>query len=509
MALVAASAPHADALPSVFAHLIEMRAAAGQRITEGLADKYLARFANDTRLVEAIEKAYGVWSGLDADKTYRMPEQAVIDKAFARFQHLYPESTRQPYVPIASKGPWLVSMHGAVVHDSGGYGMLGFGHNPTHVLKAMSEERVMANHMTPSISHEIFTDALRAEIGRSRAECPFESFICLNSGSEANEMVLRLIDMHAGRVAGQRKVHNLVIEGSFHGRTLAASFLTDTTADAYREHKARTATMMQDLNYSLICPPNDIATLTHWFERCANENCFIQCVFLEGVMGEGNPGLALSPEFYMAARELTWKYDAALCIDSIQAGMRTTGNLSIVDYPGFELLPPPDFETYSKALNAGQFPLSVVALNPRGASWYRHGIYGNTMTGNPRACAVATAVLDSMTPELRANIRDMGVYFLEQYSALMDEIPEIIRVNGTGLLFQVKIDERIPVTAMEGIERVLRLRGINVIHGGTNALRFTPNFDITKAEADMQIEHVRAILLEKHHALHAAPQHKL
>merc|ERR1712195_234749 len=58
--------------------------------------------------------------------------------------------------------------------------------------------------------------------------------------------------------------------------------------------------------------------------------------------------------------------------------------------------------------------------------------------------------------------------------------------------FQVKIDERIPVTAMEGIERVHRLRGINVIHGGTNALRFTPNFDITKAEADMQIEHVRA-----------------
>lgn len=506
---LAASAPHADTLPPVFAHLIEMRSAAGQRITEGLADKYLARFANDTRLAEAIETAYGVWSGLDADTTYRMPEQACIDKAFSRFQHLYPEATRQPYMPISSKGPWMVSMHGAVVHDSGGYGMLGFGHNPPHILKAMSEERVMANHMTPSISHAGFTDALRNEIGRSRGECPFESFICLNSGSEANEMVLRLIDMHAGRVANNRKVHNLVIEGSFHGRTLAASFLTDTTADAYRENKARIAMNMQDMNYSLICPPNDIETMKHWFERCANENCWIQCVYLEGVMGEGNPGLALSPEFYMAARELTWKYDAALCIDSIQAGMRTTGNLSIVDYPGFEKLPPPDFETYSKALNAGQFPLSVVALSPRGATWYRHGIYGNTMTGNPRACEVATAVLNSMTPVLRQNIRDMGVYFVEKYSALMDEIPEIIRVNGTGLLFQVKIDERIPVTAMDGIERILRLRGINVIHGGTNALRFTPNFDITREEADMQIAHVRDILLEKRAALHSEPKHKL
>ena len=54
------------------------------------------------------------------------------------------------------------------------------------------------------------------------------------------------------------------------------------------------------------------------------------------------------------------------------------------------------------------------------------------------------------------------------------------------------------VTAKDtGIELLLRQRGINVIHGGTNALRFTPNFDITKAEADMQIAHVREVLLEK------------
>merc|ERR1712232_1229648 len=141
-------------------------------------------------------------------------------------------------------------------------------------------------------------------------------------------------------------------------------------------------------------------------------------VYLEGVMGEGNPGVPLDPKFYMAARELTLKHDSALCIDSIQAGMRTTGNLSICDYPGFENLPPPDFEVFSKAINAGQYPLSVVALSARGASWYRHGVYGNTMTGNPRACRVATSVLGSMTPELRNNIKVMGEYFVEQYTSL-------------------------------------------------------------------------------------------
>merc|ERR1712232_353486 len=225
-------------------------------------------------------------------------------------------------------------------------------------------------------------------------------------------------------------------------------------------------------------------------------------VYLEGVMGEGNPGVPLDPKFYMAARELTLKHDSALCIDSIQAGMRTTGNLSICDYPGFENLPAPDFEIYSKALNGGQFPVSVVGLSPRASTWYRHGIYGNTMTGNPRACRVATAALKMMSPSIRENIQDMGKYCVHKYTELMKELPEaVLRVNGTGLLYQVKLNPKIPVTAMDGVEMLLRRNGINVIHGGTNALRFTPNFDISKEEVDMQVAHVKQVILEKKAAL--------
>merc|ERR1719356_1910867 len=252
------------------------------------------------------------------------------------------------------------------------------------------------------------------------------------------------------------------------------------------------------MNYTLNTTPDDIDELRYWFERCEKENCWIQAVYLEGVMGEGNPGVKLRPEYYMAARELTLKYDSALCIDSVQAGIRTTGNLSICDYPGFENLPAPDFEIFSKALNGGQFPMSVVALSPRAATWYRHGVYGNTMTGNPRACKVAATALSLLTPTIRSNIVDMGKYCVQKYTELMKELPKaIIRVNGTGLLYQVKLDPKIPVTAMDGVEMILRTRGVNVIHGGTNALRFTPNFDITKEEIDMQVAHVREVLLEK------------
>merc|ERR1712217_596301 len=110
-----------------------------------------------------------------------------------------------------------------------------------------------------------------------------------------------------------------------------------------------------------------------------------------------------------------------------------------------------------------------------------------------------------MTPAIRQNIVDMGKYFVQKYEEMSRELPGvIIRVNGTGLLYQVKLDPKYPVTAMDGVEMELRRRGVNVIHGGTNALRFTPNFDISKEEADMQIAHVRQVLVEKHEKLQAS-----
>jgi hypothetical protein len=47
---------------------------------------------------------------------------------------------------------------------------------------------------------------------------------------------------------------------------------------------------------------------------------FLEAMFMESVMGEGNPGVAITPEFYSAARRLTLKNDGMLLVDNIQAG---------------------------------------------------------------------------------------------------------------------------------------------------------------------------------------------
>ncbi|CAD7944697.1 unnamed protein product [Amoebophrya sp. A25] len=483
--------------------LQEMKRAAGPRLTVGLPISYIEKFLiEDHTLSVAIQKAYNMWKGLEPAATYKKSEGQLIQEIQVGWCHLYPEDTRNPYIPLAAKGPWIVTMHGAVLHDNGGYGMLGFGHSPEPVMKAMSEDNVMANIMTPSMPQKHFIDALKAEIGHNRPDgCPYSGFLLMNSGSEGNSVADRLMDIHTGHVMAQpenksKKVKCLALKGCFHGRTYRPALWTDACHDRYNKANVWSIKQSYEEQYCWICEVNDVSDLERLFAKAKEEHVFLEAMFIESVMGEGNPGVAITPEFYKRARELTLEHDSMLLVDNIQAGIRATGNLSIVDYPGFEKLPGPDFEVYSKAINAGQYPVSCLAMSPRAQSFYKHGVYGNTMTGNPRACAVSTAVLKLLTKEMRKNIVQMGKYAVAKYKELQKEFPDLItNVTGTGLLYAVQLNDSIfQVVAADGAEYWLRQQGLGVIHGGHNALRFTPRFEITKAEIDMQIDMVSAFL---------------
>ena len=150
--------------------------------------------------------------------------------------------------------------------------------------------------------------------------------------------------------------------------------------------------------------------------QAAEDNVHVEALYMEPVMGEGQPGKVLDRDFYDAARRLTKEHESILVVDSIQAALRARGSLSVVDYPGFEDAEAPDMETYSKAINAGQVPLSILALQPHLAAQYVTGLYGNTMTTNPRALDVATATLNAVTPEVRKNIAERGEEFTVRHS---------------------------------------------------------------------------------------------
>jgi acetylornithine/succinyldiaminopimelate/putrescine aminotransferase len=487
---------------AVIDQLAPLRAHKGLRRTTGLDDATVLKFAaTHPDLVEAIDAAAAEYARVRGE----FPELLDLDEAEQAhvvqggFVNFYSDDTVNPYVALVARGSWIVTLNGAVLHDSGGYGMLGFGHAPKVVLEAMAKPQVMANIMTPNLSQLRFDRALRAEVGHTRGGCPYSKFLCLNSGSESVSLAARIADVNTklmtdpGAQYAGRLVKRIVVKGSFHGRTERPALYSDSSRKTYLQHLAS----FRGEDSMLTVEPYDIDALKQLFADADRNGWFVEAMFLEPVMGEGDPGRGVPPAFYAAARELTKAHGSLLLVDSIQAGLRAHGVLSVVDYPGFEGLEAPDMETYSKALNAGQYPLSVLAVNERAAGLYRKGVYGNTMTTNPRALDVACAVLSQLTPALRANIRNRGIEALAKLEKLKAELGGLItKVQGTGLLFSCELAPQFKGYGTGSTEEWLRERGLGVIHGGANSLRFTPHFAIEADELDLMVALVKRSLLE-------------
>ncbi|MFT4256084.1 MAG: aminotransferase class III-fold pyridoxal phosphate-dependent enzyme [Pseudoxanthomonas sp.] len=482
--------------------LAPLRAHAGQRLTPGLDDATVAKFAaSHPDLVAAIDTAAAEYARLKGEfpDILDLDEEAQLRAVQAGYVNFYSDDTVQPYVALAAQGPWIVSLKGAVLYDAGGYGMVGFGHNPPSVLAAMARPQAMANIMTPSLSQLRFERALRGEVGRTRNGCPYAKFMCLNSGSEAVGLAARIVDINAKRMTDPGAKHagkaikRVVVKGSFHGRTERPGLYSDSTRKTYQQYLAS----YRNEDAHIAIAPYDVAALKQAFADADKHGWFIEAIFLEPVMGEGDPGRSLPADFYAAARELTRDHGSLLLVDSIQAGLRAHGVLSFVDYPGFEQLDPPDMETWSKALNAAQFPLSVLAVTEATAELYRKGVYGNTMTTNPRALDVAAATLQLLTPSLRDNIRQQGERAVAKLEKLKSELGGLItQVQGTGLLFSCELSPQFKCYGAGSTEEWLRKHGVNVIHGGANSLRFTPHFAMDDAELDLLVGMVGKALRE-------------
>ncbi len=495
---------------AVIDRLAPLRAHGGRRRTQGLDDATIARFAaSHADLIEAIEAAGQEYDRVKEDfaDLLDLDEDLQMQAVQAGYVNFYPDDAVNPSVALVARGPWIVTLKGAVLHDSGGYGMLGFGHTPKAVLAAMAKPQAMANIMTPSLSQLRFDSAIRAAIGAGRGGCPYEKVLCLNSGSESVSLAARIADVNTklmtdagGRHAG-RAIKRVVVKGSFHGRTERPALYSDSSRKTYMQYLAS----FRGEDTMITVEPYDVEALKKVFADADTNGWFIEAMFLEPVMGEGDPGRSVPPAFYAAARELTRAHGSLLLVDSIQAGLRAHGVLSIVDYPGFEQLDPPDMETYSKALNAGQYPLSVLAVGKRATELYKKGLYGNTMTTNPRALDVACAVMEQVTPAVRENIRARGKEALEKLEKLKAELGGLItKVQGTGLLFSCELSPEFKCYGTGSTEEWLREQGVGVIHGGVNSLRFTPTFTITSEEIDLLVAMVARALKEGPRAQQAA-----
>jgi acetylornithine/succinyldiaminopimelate/putrescine aminotransferase len=468
------------------------------KICPGLSDTEIDKFSkNSPDLVHAISSAETVWNSIAPDIKSKDPK-ALLDYLQEHILNFYPPDSRAPYVALAAKGPWVVTTEGSVVYDSGGYGMLGLGHAPDIIQKELLKEDFMANVMTASLAQKKATSVLKHAIGEKKDGGPYAAFAFLNSGSEANNLALRLTELYASTLSGEKspqgkKTGLLTLKKGFHGRTDAPARVSDSSSAAYKNLPIM-GKLLEDV-YKV--EMNDVAGIKAAFAEAKKNNTFICAAVVEPVMGEGNAGLSMTPEFYKELRKCTKEEKSLLIIDSIQAGLRAHGVLSIVDYPEMKGIEGPDFETFSKAINGGQFPISVIAMTKEIKALSVSGpvVYGNTMTSNPKAMNIVSAVLKSITPEVQQNIVKQGKYFLDRLTDLAKRYPKIIdSAQGTGLLLSMRLKSEFKVEGAGGVEVKMRRAGVNVIHSSGNALRFTPHFKVTNEEIDLIIRVLESVI---------------
>ncbi len=396
--------------------------------------------------------------------------QAAEDKLLL---HTY---ARNPILFVRGEGVFLYDENDTEYLDLlSGIGVCALGYNHPAITAAIASQSHALLHTS-----NLFFHAHTAELALRLTELTGtdRAFFC-NSGTEAWEAALKLARAHAGLLRAEGKplgTKILALEHSFHGRTMGS--VATTHKLAYREPFAPLIGGVE------FVPFNDVAALRAAF---SDEVCAIT---LEVLQGEGGINL-ISEDFVRTARELCDSTGALLILDEIQSGMGRTGTWCAYQHLGVQ----PDVTTLAKPL-AGGIPIGAMLCTEAAARAIVPGMHGTTFGGNPLACAVAIAVIDTLRNEdLLTHVTEVGNYFLGRLRTLQTKHPDlIVDVRGLGLMIGVELaDPEIAKALLSGMMD----RHILINRTHETVLRFLPPYLITATHVDRAIGALDELLGEQ------------
>jgi acetylornithine/N-succinyldiaminopimelate aminotransferase len=379
---------------------------------------------------------------------------------------------RNPYLFVGGHDVYLTDENGTDYLDLlSGIGVSALGYRHPIIEETIRSQSTRLLHTSNLFFHEGTADlAVRlTEIsGLDRV------FLC-NSGTEAWEAALKIARAYAGHLRSEGKeigTKFLCLEHSFHGRTIGS--VATTHKEKYREPFAP---VMPGVEF---VPFNDVAQLRAKF---SDDICAI-CI--EPLQGEGGIH-PVSQEFFEAARELCDSTGALLLADEIQCGMGRTGEWFAYQHYGIL----PDVTTVAKPM-AGGIPMGAMLCTEKVSVAFTPGMHGTTFGGNPLACAVAIAVVDTIRQTgLLAHVQDVGGYFKSQLQFLATRHSCISDVRGLGLMLGVELNSA--ELAKSAVARMME-RQIILNRTSETVLRFLPPYILERKHVDLAITALEEIL---------------
>jgi acetylornithine/N-succinyldiaminopimelate aminotransferase len=366
-------------------------------------------------------------------------------------------------------GVWLYDDKGEKYLDAlSGIAVCNIGHSHPAVTRAICDQAETLIHTSNIYQVPLQTqlaDKLTALSGMSQA------FFC-NSGAEANETAIKIARKY-GHSKGIDKPVIIVMDGSFHGRTLA----TLTATGNPKVHAG-----FEPLVPGFVrVPYNDFDALkmaiSHWPEAVA--------VMLEPVQGEG--GVKIPTADYLAeVRELCTQRKLLMMLDEVQTGIGRTGNWFAYQHVDDVL---PDVLMLAKGLGNG-FPIGACLIAGAAMGILEPGNHGSTFGGNPLACRVALTVLKTIeSNSLLAHVTLMSGQILSAFEHALSGL-DGIKIRCHGFMFGIELPSPCTELVQQALDKKVL---INVTAG--NVIRLLPPLIMTADEANLMVITVSELVI--------------
>ncbi len=373
--------------------------------------------------------------------------------------HMNVYGERLPIAADRGEGVYLYDKNGDRYLDfAGGIAVNALGHNHPKITAAIQDQAEKLLHSSNLYYFEIQTKLAQLLVENSCADKVFFG----NSGAEANEGALKLARKYF-KQQGEDRYEVIVAKNSFHGRTLAT-----VAATAQPKYQKPFTPLPKGFKEA---PYNDVEAVK---EQITDQTA---AVMVEPIQGEGGVNPA-DKEYLQGLRDLCDQEGILLIFDEVQTGIGRTGSLFAYQNYGVQ----PDIFTLAKALGNG-VPISCLLARGEAADAFEPGDHASTFGGNPLACRTAyTAVQTILDEGLVSQAAEIGDYFKEQLTKLVEKYAWMEEVRGEGLLLGVEVGGR-----AKEIMTKMRAEGILILVAGKDVLRFAPPLIISKAQVDTVI----------------------
>ena len=374
---------------------------------------------------------------------------------------MVPNYAPSSIIPVRGEGSKLWDQQGREFIDfAGGIAVNCLGHCHPALVKALTEQANKLWHLSNTMTNEPALMLAKRLVDHTFADKVYFA----NSGAEANEAALKLVRRVALNNFGPEKTQIIAFKQGFHGRTLFTVSVGGQPAysDGFGPKPA-------DIDHAEYNNLDSLKALM------SDKTC---AVVLEPLQGEGG---IISPtvEFIQGVRALCDQHNALLVFDEVQSGVGRTGELYA--YMGLGVVP--DVLTTAKALGGG-FPIGAMLTTDAIAKHLIVGTHGSTYGGNPLACAVGEAVIDTInTPEVLDGVKAKHLRFKTKLEQIGQQYGVFSEVRGLGLLIGAVLSDAWKGKA-KAILDAAAVEGVMVLQASPDVVRFAPSLVVEDADID-------------------------